>query len=180
MQDADADRQFETVAERAPTMLWMGDKKGKCVYLNAAQRTFWGIELGSLDSFDWGETAHPDDRSILESTVVPAMTAGKEFQIEARFRRVDGVYRILRTKAQPRLSPEGEFLGMIGVNEDVTEQREAEQALLAQSRVSKILNTTGAAISAEIDLEKLVQRVTDAAVALTGAKFGAFFYNFLS
>ena len=180
MQDADADRQFETVAERAPTMLWMGDKKGKCVYLNAAQRAFWGIELGSLDRFDWGETAHPDDRSILEATVVPAMTEGKEFQVEARFCRADGVYRTLRTKAQPRLSPEGDFLGMIGVNEDVTEQREAEQALLAQSRVSKILNTTGAAISAEIDLETLVQRVTDAAVALTGAKFGAFFYNVLN
>jgi GAF domain-containing protein len=42
------------------------------------------------------------------------------------------------------------------------------------------LNRTAAMLSAELDLEKLVQRVTDAAVALTGAQFGAFFYNVLN
>ena len=33
------------------------------------------------------------------------------------------------------------------------------------------------AIAAELELEQLVQAVTDAAVDLTGAEFGAFFYN---
>ena len=41
------------------------------------------------------------------------------------------------------------------------------------------LNSTGSAIAAELDLERLVQMVTDAGVELTGAQFGAFFYNVL-
>jgi signal transduction histidine kinase len=37
----------------------------------------------------------------------------------------------------------------------------------------------GRLLTAELDLETLVQAVTDAATALTGARFGAFFYNAL-
>ena len=35
----------------------------------------------------------------------------------------------------------------------------------------------GAAVAAELDLERAVQVVTDAATELSGAQFGAFFYN---
>lgn len=39
------------------------------------------------------------------------------------------------------------------------------------------LNKVGTALVSELDLEKIVQTVTDAATKLTGAQFGAFFYN---
>ncbi|WP_022681602.1 PAS domain S-box protein [Sphingobium bisphenolivorans] len=41
----------------------------------------------------------------------------------------------------------------------------------------EILNRTGAAVAAERDLDRTVQLITDAGVELTGAEFGAFFYN---
>ncbi|WP_445504425.1 CHASE domain-containing protein [Microvirga sp. G4-2] len=49
----------------------------------------------------------------------------------------------------------------------------------AQARAQElaVLNRTGAATAAELDLEQVVQTVTDAGVKLTGAQFGAFFYN---
>lgn len=43
--------------------------------------------------------------------------------------------------------------------------------------VSELLQKTGRAITSEIELEKLVQRITDVATELSGAQFGAFFYN---
>jgi PAS domain S-box-containing protein len=52
------------------------------------------------------------------------------------------------------------------------QQRAAEQA-----HVLEVLNATGAALSAELDLDRIVQMVTDAGVDITGAQFGAFFYN---
>lgn len=54
--------------------------------------------------------------------------------------------------------------------EDVSEERAAQRAL-------ETLNRVGAALSAEHDLERLVQMLTDAGVALTGASIGAFFHN---
>ena len=41
----------------------------------------------------------------------------------------------------------------------------------------ELVNRTGVAVAAELDLEKLVQMVTDAGVELSHAEFGAFFYN---
>jgi signal transduction histidine kinase len=39
------------------------------------------------------------------------------------------------------------------------------------------LNQVGTALAQELDLERIVQTVTDAATKLVGAQFGAFFYN---
>jgi PAS domain S-box-containing protein len=62
---------------------------------------------------------------------------------------------------------------------DISARRNAEERLREESRTLETLNTTGAALAAELDLERVVQMVTDAGVALTGAQFGAFFYNVL-
>jgi signal transduction histidine kinase len=52
-----------------------------------------------------------------------------------------------------------------------------ETALRDETRVVETLYSIGRAVAAELDLEKLVQSVTDAATEVTGAEFGAFFYN---
>ena len=61
----------------------------------------------------------------------------------------------------------------------------ANQATLAlltnsardEQRIADILQRIGTSVAAELDTEKIIQTVTDQATALTGADFGAFFYN---
>ena len=65
---------------------------------------------------------------------------------------------------------------LLSVNETL-EARVGE--LREEARTLEVLNRTGIAIGAELDLERLVQIVTDAGVELSGAQFGAFFYNVL-
>ena len=57
------------------------------------------------------------------------------------------------------------------------EQAKAEAALREESRALEVLANTAAHVAAEFDLDKLVKTVVDAGVELTGAAFGAFFYN---
>lgn len=83
-------------------------------------------------------------------------------------------------RAEPILDDRGQVTEWVGVHTDITAERDAERALREQSQTLEILNRTGASIAAELDLERLVQSVTDAGVQLTGAHFGAFFYNVLS
>ena len=47
----------------------------------------------------------------------------------------------------------------------------------ANTRKLSILNRSGAEIAAEVDVDKIVQIVTDACTELVGAQFGSFFYN---
>lgn len=44
----------------------------------------------------------------------------------------------------------------------------------------EVLNRTAARIASELNLERLLQMVTDVGVGITGAAFGAFFYNVLT
>ncbi|MDB6056744.1 MAG: putative two-component sensor histidine kinase protein [Verrucomicrobiales bacterium] len=77
--------------------------------------------------------------------------------------------------AFPVGEPQEKKVAVIFTN--ITAKRSAEEALRDETRILEILNSTGAAIAAELDLQTLVQIVTDAGRKLCGAKFGAFFYN---
>ena len=78
-----------------------------------------------------------------------------------------------------------ELLARVNANIQLAEQRreaflalQAKQSdLEAHTRALQIINRAAAAISGDLDLGHLVQTITDAAVELTGAEFGAFFYN---
>jgi GAF domain-containing protein len=52
-----------------------------------------------------------------------------------------------------------------------------QAALREESRLLELLNQTGQSIASQLEIDKLLQTVTDAATELTGARFGAFFYN---
>ncbi len=57
------------------------------------------------------------------------------------------------------------------------ERKQAEERLTEQTEIVKTINRIGQVLSAELDLQKLLQAVTDAATELTDARFGSFFYN---
>ncbi|WP_344605214.1 ATP-binding SpoIIE family protein phosphatase [Streptomyces glaucus] len=57
------------------------------------------------------------------------------------------------------------------------EQRERE--LREEAAIVELLQEAGSALAAELDLDALVQHAVDAATRLSGAAFGAFFYNVL-
>ena len=59
-------------------------------------------------------------------------------------------------------------------NEQLYEAKEIAEAARPRSRA---LNRIGSILASELDVERIVQTVTDEATALTGAQFGAFFYN---
>ncbi len=54
--------------------------------------------------------------------------------------------------------------------------RARAEAEAARSELEAI-NSIGTALASQLDIEKIVQTVTDAATKVTGAQFGAFFYN---
>ncbi|SDH54592.1 GAF sensor hybrid histidine kinase [Paraburkholderia steynii] len=56
-------------------------------------------------------------------------------------------------------------------------RRETGNRLREESRTLEILNRVGTAVAAELDLNRAVQVVVDAATELTAAAFGSFFYN---
>ena len=74
-----------------------------------------------------------------------------------------------------------ELLARIGSNLTLARLRQGASAVLREeTHRLKVLNRTATTLAAELELEPLVQAVTDAATELTGAQFGAFFYNVMN
>lgn len=115
--------------EDTPALLWRGDAQGRCVYLNRAQREFWGLDAAPDGDFDWSTTLLEEDHPKVFGPFQIGMRDQVPFICEARYRRADGEVRVLRTRARPYHDAHGRFAGMIGVNEDLTELREAEADL---------------------------------------------------
>ena len=59
----------------------------------------------------------------------------------------------------------------------IEELHESHDRLERETHSLELLNRTAMEVAAGLDLEAIVQRVVDAGVELTGAAFGAFFYN---
>jgi signal transduction histidine kinase/CheY-like chemotaxis protein/PAS domain-containing protein len=60
---------------------------------------------------------------------------------------------------------------------DALRRIRAEEALREETRVLELMKGASEQLASTIDLERLIQTITDAATQLTGAAFGSFFYN---
>jgi signal transduction histidine kinase/CHASE1-domain containing sensor protein/ActR/RegA family two-component response regulator len=61
--------------------------------------------------------------------------------------------------------------------ETLARYQQLADSLGEQTETLEIVNRTGAQLAGELDLDRLLQAVTDAGTKLTRAQFGAFFYN---
>lgn len=86
----------------------------------------------------------------------------------------------IEDSAAPIRNVDGEVCGAVMVFHDVTARRSTELALQQERRVLELLNDTGKTIASTLDLRTVIQTVTDAGTQLSGANFGAFFYNLVN
>ena len=122
----DEDR-FKAIADSCPSMMWETDAEGNIRFFNKACRQFCGIDLERLDSSEWQPLIHPSDAPEFVAAVKCAIREHTPFSAEARVRRADGVWRLLGSRATPRFSSNGEYLGHIGLSADITERTQADQ-----------------------------------------------------
>lgn len=139
----DSNERFRLMSEDAPVMIWICDPQGKCLHLNSMLRTFWGVDEERIATFDWRDTMHPDDEAGITAEMVGAVMGQRKVNVKGRYRDAQGRYRVLETNARPHFSANGDFLGLIGVNVDVTarEDAEAQRDLLLAELNHRVKNT---------------------------------------
>jgi signal transduction histidine kinase/DNA-binding response OmpR family regulator len=158
-------------------------------------------------SADWSEMLHLEGRNFVADQTDPsrgwlqkyvleedqpqvlaaigaAIREKRPLELEQRVIRANGSTGWAFSRAVPLLDDHGEIVEWFGAATDVTARREAqevqrmaERAVREERRTLEILNRAGSALAVETDVNRLVQIVTDAGVELSGAQFGAFFYN---
>ncbi|MFU0507638.1 ATP-binding protein [Pseudaminobacter sp. NGMCC 1.201702] len=126
-----------------------------------------------LDSF-----LHAIDKRDIDhvmSILGRSIDTGEPYEAEYRVHG-SGEERVVVARGKVEKDADGRKR-MAGVVIDITEEKRASARLKEQTRALAILNRAATAISGDLDQNRLVQTITDAAVEITGAEFGAFFYN---
>jgi PAS domain S-box-containing protein len=113
-----------------------------------------------------------------ETAILTKLRAGlrverfETIRVHKSGRRVD-----ISLTVSPVLDSGGKVIGAAKIAHDITARKRIERALADEARALETLNRVGKAVAAQLDLDRVVQIVTDAGTELSGAEFGAFFYN---
>ena len=130
----ESEERFRLVANTAPVLIWMSGGDKHCTYFNKPWLDFTGRSFEAELGNGWTEGVHPEDLKGCVETYAQSFDRKKIFRIEYRLRRYDGEYRWISDIGVPRFNPDGSFAGYIGSAIDVTERKQAEEALAGMSR----------------------------------------------
>jgi PAS domain S-box-containing protein len=182
----ESEARFRLVLDASPGGLYAVDLEGNTTLVSRGFLKMMGFadesEVLGRKLHDVIHHTRPDRSSypVQECPIYLCSSTGAAAHVEDEvFFRTDGQALPVEYWASPIIL-NGERIGASCTIVELTERKTAEAALLEESRTLETLNRTGAALAAELDHERLVQMVTDAGVELTGAQFGAFFYNVLT
>jgi signal transduction histidine kinase/CheY-like chemotaxis protein len=131
------------------------------------------VMMPRLDGFGLLQAvrADPDLRDL--PVIILSARAGEEASVEGLSAGADG-YLAKPFSARELIARVDGALALARI------RRQMAAALREEAQSLEILNRVGAAVAAELDLDRAVQVVTDSATELTGAAFGAFFYNMVN
>ncbi|MDF3076395.1 MAG: domain S-box protein [Sphingobacteriaceae bacterium] len=120
----------------------------------------------------------PPDRLAEEDLIIGKVSCGQSLDHFETIRVTKtGEPKQISLTVSPVKDKHGKIIGASKIARDITKQKLAEEQLQRYANSLKILNTIGRAISEDLDVQGILQKVTDATTKLTGAQFGAFFYN---
>lgn len=123
------------------------------------------------------DVTHPDDVPQSLEQFSRTVETGEAISFNKRYVRPDGTIVWANSNLTRLDDEQGRPRAVLAVTIDLTERLHQETALRDETRVLETLNSTGTALAAELDLSRLLQRLSDAAVEITGARFGAYFHN---
>ena len=139
---------------RAQEVVWMATPDfARLLYVGPAFETVWGRPPASplaAEAVGFPDAVHPDDRAAVEAALAQARRSGQGFEASYRIRRPDGAVRRIRDRAHVVHGPDGAPERVVGLAEDVTDARAAEDCIEATRReLARLerLSTLGSLVS---------------------------------
>lgn len=123
---------INAIVETSQDWIWTIDLSGHHTYSNPAVEKILGYSSAEIRQIGIEELIHPEDRWIIDSQW-PGWVETRQgwSNLVFRWRCKDESYRYLESTAVPIVGLDGELLGFRGVDRDITERIQVENALRA-------------------------------------------------
>ncbi|MCH8074903.1 MAG: response regulator [SAR324 cluster bacterium] len=141
----ESEKLLRTVFEAIPNHIYVKDKKGVYQMANREFLEYWGVDADKISGFKTGDLSAGNEKLMdffLESDQ-KVLETGESLDEIYEFESGDGHKTIRRQIKVPHKNDLGEIIGIIGLSEDVTLQKRAEEELRQAQKMEAIGQLTG-------------------------------------
>ena len=131
--------QYEQLMDALPQMMWVANADGAINYLNYAWAETLGVAIA--DSLEWKlfDRIHPEDRAIAFQQWQQSINTEQAFEVELRFRQVDGAHRRFVVKGRPILDQANAVEKWVGICTPASQARRVETELEQERELQTVI-----------------------------------------
>jgi PAS domain S-box-containing protein len=138
----DSERLYRAIGESIDYGVWICDADGRNTYASESFLKLVGLTQEQCSNFGWGDVLHPDDAERTLAAWKECVRTGGNWDIEHRFRGVDGQWHPILARGVPVRNEQGERIGWAGINLDIGNMKQAQEALqTALGRFQRIVDS---------------------------------------
>jgi PAS domain S-box-containing protein len=125
----ESEARFRALADNIAQLAWMADERGRIFWYNRRWLDYTGTTFKDMQNARWRNVHHPDHAQRVIKKVNRCLRTGEALEDTFPLRGGNGQYRWFYSQAIPIRDETGNVTRWFGTHTDVTEQREAAQAL---------------------------------------------------
>lgn len=120
---------YRAIGESINYGVWICTPDGRNIYASESFLNLVGITQEQCANFGWGDVLHPDDANRTITAWKKCAHTGNLWDIEHRFRGVDGRYHFILARGVPVRNKQGEIVYWAGINLDIDRIKQVEEKL---------------------------------------------------
>jgi PAS domain S-box-containing protein len=124
-----SERMYRAIGESIDYGIWVCDAEGRNIYTSESFLKLVGLTQEECTDLGWCEVLHPDDVEQTIAAWKQCVSTGASWDVEHRFRGVDGKWHPVLARGVPVRNERGEIIAWVGINLDISELKEVENEL---------------------------------------------------
>ena len=124
-----SEQRFKAAVGAIEGVLWTNNAQGEMIGEQPAWAALTGQGFDEYQGYGWARAVHPDDAQPTIDAWNKAVEASVLFEFEHRVRRHDGEWRTFAIRAIPILDDAGAITEWVGVHNDITDYRAAQDRI---------------------------------------------------
>jgi PAS domain S-box-containing protein len=130
----ESERLYRAIGESIDYGVWVCDPQGRNIYTSESFLRLVGLTQEQCSEFGWGTVLHPDDAERTIAEWKACVESGDQWDIEHRFRGVDGQWHPILARGVPVRNEQGKITAWAGINLDISRQKHVERELREADR----------------------------------------------
>ena len=148
---------FQLIVDSIPAQVAVIAPTGEVETLNQPCLEYFGKTLDELKGWSSSDPVHPEDLPHVIEVLTHALETGETYEVEARHRRFDGVYRWFHVRGFPLRDADDRILRWCVLLTDIDDRKRAEAQLAGEKRLLEMVASGHALTDVLTELCKFVE-----------------------